>query len=181
MYWSCSSDSTFYPKPKGYNRIDLPPHQYQLLKEAHPYIFEYSTSAIVQKDTFPEAEPHWIILYYPTLNARIQFTYKPLNGDVNKLQQHIFDAYKLVSKHQVKATSEKDQLVQLKNGKKAVVFQIEGEVPSHYQFYITDTTNNYLRGAVYLTEATKNDSLRPVIDYVKTDCLHLLETLEWKK
>lgn len=131
-------------------------------------------------DQTPESEPHWIILKYPNLNALIQFTYKPLNGDLAKLSQHIDDAYKLAGKHQVKASSQEVQQVRLKNGKTAVIIELTGEVPSHYQFYLTDTSQHFLRGAVYLNQATLNDSLAPVVDYLKEDCKHILETLKWK-
>ncbi|MFB0947676.1 MAG: gliding motility-associated lipoprotein GldD [Spirosomataceae bacterium] len=179
--WSCSQSSDDYvPKPKGFNRINLPEVSYIQLEDTHPYTFEVSRAAIVQPDTFGKAEPHWIVLYYPEINGRIQLTYKPLGGDLNKLQEHINDAFRLAAKHQVKATSQEEQLIQLKNGKKAVVIQLEGEVPSHYQFYTTDTLNHFLRGAVYLEIATQNDSLRPVIDYLKAESKHLLETLRWK-
>lgn len=179
---ACSpSEKSYTPKPKGFNRINLPAAAYQSLGDAHPYTFEYSKNAIIQKDTFAMAERDWIIVYYPKLDARIQLTYKPLNGDLNKLQNLIYDAYKLADKHQVKASSQEEKLVQFKSGKKAVVIEIDGEVPSHFQFYVTDTSRNYLRGAVYLMHATENDSLRPVVDYMKGECLHLLETLKWKK
>lgn len=179
---ACSpSEKSYTPKPKGFNRINLPAAAYQSLGDAHPYTFEYSKNAIIQKDTFAMAEKDWIIVYYPKLDARIQLTYKPLNGDLNKLQNLIYDAYKLADKHQVKASSQEEKLVQFKSGKKAVVIEIDGEVPSHFQFYVTDTSRNYLRGAVYLMHATENDSLRPVVDYMKGECLHLLETLKWKK
>lgn len=178
---ACTSTSEDYvPKPKGFNRIDLPPVAYQQLTEDHPYTFEYSTSAIVQPDTFGKSEPHWIILYYPAIKGRIQLTYKPLDNNPAKLQAHIDDAFRLAGKHQVKATSQSEQVFQMKDGKRAVIIEIEGEVPSHYQFYVTDTSKHFLRGAVYLEVATKNDSLRPVIDYLKGESRHLLETLRWK-
>lgn len=175
-----TSTEDFFPKPKGYNRIDLPDTSYVQLEDTHPYTFEVSKAAVVQPDTFGKSEPHWIVLYYPEINGRIQLTYKPLSGNLDKLQNHINDAFRLAAKHQVKATSQEEQLIALKNGKKAVVIQLEGEVPSHYQFYTTDTLNHYLRGVVYLETATKNDSLRPVIDFLKQESRHLLETLRWK-
>ncbi len=181
MITACGGESTsYFPKPKGYNRIDLPEQSYTTLEATHPYTFEVSKAAVVQPDTFGKAEPHWIILYYPQIAGRIQLTYKPLYGNTAKLQEHINDAFRLAAKHQVKATSQEEQLIALKNGNKAVVIQIEGEVPSHYQFYTTDTLNHYLRGAIYLETATDNDSLRPVIDYLKQESRHLLETLRWK-
>jgi gliding motility-associated lipoprotein GldD len=180
--FACTKNNTEYsPKPKGYNRIELPAHEYQPLTESHPYYFEYSKHAVVQKDTFQNAEPDWIILYYPALNARVQLTYKPVLNSPERLQGMINDAYMLATKHQVRAESQTDQVILLKNGKKAVGINLEGEVPSHFQFFITDTTKNYLRGATYLMSATKGDSLRPIIDFVKADCRHLLETLKWKK
>ncbi|GAB3513390.1 gliding motility lipoprotein GldD [Emticicia fontis] len=180
LYACGEKEQDYHPKPTGFNRLDLPPHAYQPLKEEHPYTFEYSKAAIVQRDTFKLAEPHWIILRYPSLNALIQFTYKPVNNDPKRLQNMMSDAAKLAFHHDKKAYSIKDGILTTKSGKRAVVFELEGEVPSHFQFFVTDTTKNYLRGAVYLTTATQNDSLRPVIDYLKADCRHILETLKWK-
>ena len=182
LLYSCSKTTEEYsPKPRGFNRIDLPTPQYQNLSEEHPYSFEYSKYAIVQRDTFRNAEPHWIIIYYPKLNSRIQFTYKPVNNDPVRLQNMMADAAKLAFHHDKKAYSITDKLLQTKDGKRAVIFELEGEVPSPYQFFITDSNKHYLRGAVYLMTATENDSLRPIIDYMKVDCRHILETLKWKK
>ncbi len=180
---ACTGSSTpdFSPKPKGYNRLDLPTHEYQKLEGGHPFSFEYSKSAIIQLDTFKNAEPHWIIVYYPQLDTRIQFTYKPLQNNQEKLQKLMIDAAKLAFNHDKKASSITDKLYLTQNGKKAVVFELEGEVPTPYQFFLTDSSRHYLRGAVYLMTATKNDSLRPMIDFMKEDAKHIMETLQWKK
>ncbi|MBP8156511.1 MAG: gliding motility lipoprotein GldD [Leadbetterella sp.] len=178
----CGNKTTvYYPKPKGFERIELPKREYQTLKGNYPFSFEYSKSAIITPDKTKDAEPYWILVEYPTLNAKIQFTYKPINGDLAKLDKHVSDAYKLASKHQVRATAQREQVLQLRNGKKAVVIEIEGEVPSHFQFYATDTSRHFLRGAVYLNAATLNDSLMPIVDYLKADSRRILETLKWNK
>lgn len=178
---SCNkSNQEYSPKPRGFNRIDLPQHAYQTLPDKHPYSFEYSKEAIIQLDTFKNAEPHWIIVYYPKLNTRIQFTYKPVNNDLGRLQNMMGDAAKLAFNHDKKAYSITDKILTTKSGKRAVIFELEGEVPSPYQFFVTDSTKHYLRGAVYLMTATENDSLKPIIDYMKVDSRHILETLRWK-
>ena len=174
-----ADDEVYYQKPKGFARLTFPEHAYTQLKGDHPYSFEYSSSAVVVPDKSAEAEKHWILVNYPSLDAMIQFTYKPLDGNLKKLDEHVMDAYKLASKHQIKAQSQKEEVVKLKNGRQAVVIEIEGEVPSHYQFYTTDTSKHYLRGAIYLRQATLNDSLKPVVDYLKVDARHILETLKW--
>jgi hypothetical protein len=48
------------------------------------------------------------------------------------------------------------------------------------QFTITDSTKNFLRGALYFNTKVQNDSLRPAIEYMKKDILHLINTFDWK-
>ena len=180
---ACGSDDqndSYAPKPKGYNRIVLPPHAYQKLDAAHPYVFEYSTSAIILPDTFPQAEKHWIFIYYPRFNANIQLTYKEVRNSPARLKDFIDDAYKLASKHQIRASALQEQTIQTNSGRTATLFRLEGDVPTPFQFYTTDTTTHYLRGAIYFPTATKNDSLAPVIDFIRKDALRLLNTLRWK-
>ena len=172
--------SDFVPKPKGYNRIDLPVAQYQQMTENHPYSFQYSTQAVLKPDTVRWAEPHWMYVYYPKLNAMIQLTYKPLEGDKNKMAKLIDDAYKLAAKHNQKANSIQGLAIKIPSGN-AMLLELEGEVPTYLQFYTTDSTKHYLRGALYFNTALKSDSLAPVIDYLKKDVVKLLNTLEWKK
>jgi gliding motility-associated lipoprotein GldD len=53
-------------------------------------------------------------------------------------------------------------------------------VATSFQFYTTDSTKHFLRGAVYVKTATANDSLAPIIHFLKQDAIHLIQTLEWK-
>ena len=175
---ACEED--FSPKPRGYNRIDLPPHEYKKLEGDRPYSFERSVHAQVLRDSSLIAEDHWIDLWYPMFRSNIQITYKDLSKDKENLQEHIKDAFKLKEGHLKKAYEVDEAVINLPNGKTAMVFQLKGEVPSQCQFFITDSTHHFLRGALYFRTATKNDSLEPVINYMKEDIMHLLNTLEWK-
>ena len=74
-----------------------------------------------------------------------------------------------------------ENIVITPSGKTAVIAELEGEVPSQLQFFITDSTKNFLRGALYFRTSIKNDSLAPAIEYLKIDIIHLLNTLEWKE
>jgi gliding motility-associated lipoprotein GldD len=181
-FCSCSDDEPSYaPKPKGYPRLDLPAHTYQPLREVHPYTFEYSKSAVILPDTFAKAEPHWIFVAYPSLKASIQLTYKPVLNDQKRLSALVNDAYKLAAKHQIRASGMREQVIKTESGRTAVLLEIEGEVPSHFQFYTTDTTQHFLRGAVYLSTSDRQDSLAPVVEFLKKDALHLLKTLKWRE
>ena len=168
------------PRPKGFPAMNIPPHQYQDLEKGHPFSFELSRFAEVKKDTFALAEPHWMYLYYPRWDAFIQLTYKSVEGDRKRLDKMIRDSYVLASKHQMKANRIEDAILTTRDGRKATVIELEGEVATPFQFFATDSTTHFLRGAVYLNTATKNDSLAPVIRYLKQDAIHLIQTLRWK-
>lgn len=178
--WCACESQDYVPKPKGFNRIDLPPHRYVSLQGDYPYDFEHSAHAVIRKDTFARAEPYWIYVYYPELKANVQLTYKTVNKDPKRFQELVNDAYKLASKHQIKAEAIEEMVMKTPSGKTANLFQLEGEVPSQFQFYVTDTTTHFFRGALYFQTATKNDSLAPVIEYVKEDIVHLVNTLKWE-
>ncbi|MFC6996206.1 gliding motility lipoprotein GldD [Rufibacter roseus] len=175
----CAEEYT--PKPKGYNRIDLPEHEYQKLQAQHPYIFEHSKHAKILKDSSRIAEPHWIDIYYPKFNANIQITYKSFNQDPKKFNDLVEDARRLTSRHQIKAYAIEESQIKTPTGITASIFELEGEVPSQFQFYLTDSTNHFFRGALYFRTATANDSLAPVIEYIKRDAVHLLNTLHWNE
>ncbi|WP_192822999.1 gliding motility lipoprotein GldD [Rufibacter sp. LB8] len=175
---SCASDD-YTPKPKGYNRIDLPQAKYQPLQEKHPYTFEHSVYAKVLKDSSRLAEPHWIDLYYPQFKANVQLTYKNFNQDPKVFNDLVEDARKLTGRHQIKAYAIEESQIQTPTGITASVFELEGEVPSQFQFYLTDSSKHFFRGALYFRTSTANDSLAPVIEYMKKDIVHLLNTLHW--
>jgi gliding motility-associated lipoprotein GldD len=182
LFTACSSSEPDYsPKPKGYPRMDLPPQEYQTMTDVHPYSFEYSKSAVLLPDTFSKSEPHWIFVAYPSLKASIQLTYKPVQNNPQRLSGFINDAYKLAGKHQVRATGIREQVIKTKSGRTVVLFELAGDVPSYVQFFTTDTTTHYLRGALYFTVADKQDSLQPAINYLRKDVMHMLNTLKWRK
>jgi gliding motility-associated lipoprotein GldD len=178
--FGCNKTNNYTPKQKGYPKINLPEAKYKTIEAGHPYSFEQSVHAVLQPDKDDIAEPHWVILNYPKLDAVIQITYKPIRNDMKRLQGIIDDAYKLTSKHQVRAYEISEQLYTAPSGTKATTLSIKGEVPSQFQFFTTDSSKHYLRGAIYFKTSQKNDSLAPIIDYLKQDCVQIINTLKWK-
>ena len=178
LFLSCSKD--YVPKPQGYNRIILPEHAYQTLPDTFPYIFEYSSYAELLEDSSWLAERYWIDLYYPEIDASISISYKQVYESTDTLNGLLTDAYKLTAKHQIKAYSIDESILKTPKGYTVVVSELQGQVPSQFQFYVTDSTNHFLRGALYFNTASKNDSLAPSIEYIKIDIIHMLNSLTWK-
>ncbi|MFD2932561.1 gliding motility lipoprotein GldD [Spirosoma flavum] len=180
---ACGSNPSenYIPKPKGYPRFDLPMPSYKLLDPTHPYQFEYNKIARILPDTFARSEPDWIFINYPAYKASVQLTYKPVRNDMKRLRAMLDDSYKLAARHKIKASMFEQRKIRLKSGLEASLIDLSGEVPSQVQFITTDSTTHFLRGALYFNTATENDSLQPVIQYIRKDILHLLNTLKWRK
>jgi gliding motility-associated lipoprotein GldD len=58
---------------------------------------------------------------------------------------------------------------------------VEGNAATARQFYLTDSSRHFLRGALYFDTAPNSDSLAVVNDFLQEDMLHLIQTLRWKK
>ena len=175
---SCNRD--YLPKPLGYNRLILPEPAYRPLPDSLPYTFEYSKHAKLLDDSSRISERFWIEIYYPELKANVHVTYKRLNKSEKLLKELVDDSYTLTAKHQIKAYSIDEAITKTPSGKTAVIAELQGEVPSQFQFTVTDSTKNFLRGALYFNTQIANDSLAPAIEYMKKDIMHMINTLEWK-
>lgn len=173
-------ETNWLPKPPGYNRIDLPRHEYNQLEEGYPYQFDFSTQSQVEADSFNLSEKEWINLNYKKLGAKVHLTYKKIdqNTDFQVLSN---DAFNLTAKHQIKAYGIEEVVILTPNGYSAVVAELTGEVPTQFQFFVTDSTTHFLRGALYFNTALKNDSLAPIIEYIKIDLAHLINTVTFEK
>ncbi len=174
-------DREYLPKPLGYNRLELPDPAYQLLPDTLPYSFEYSTYGNLIRDTSAIHERFWIEIYYPLLKSNVHITYKSLGNSDKLLKEFLDDAYRLTAKHQIKAYAINEIITVTPSGKTAIIAELEGEVPSQFQFTITDSTENFLRGALYFNTKVQNDSLAPAIEYMKRDIMHIINTLKWNR
>ena len=178
-----SCNSTFTPKPRGFFTIALPQKQYTTFNQTgYPYSFEYPVYANVVKDSsfFGEhtENPWWINIDFPNQHGKIYISYKQVGK--NTFEKLLNDAFTLTNKHTIKATSKEDSLLKTPNGITGMFFKVNGDVATTYQFFLTDTTHHFLRGALYL-EATPNaDSALPITNFLVEDMKHLINTIKWK-
>ena len=165
------------PKPRGYYRISFPEKSYQSYSGPCPYSFEYPVYGRVVKDLERGSEPCWINIDFPSFNGKIHISYKPV---LNNLNSYLEDTYALAYKHTVKAESIREQLID--NSEKKVygiIYNIEGNTASSVQFFLTDSTRHFLRGALYFKTTIDKDSLAPIIEFFKEDVIHFIDTFEW--
>lgn len=181
MVTSCNSSYT--PKPRGYYKINFPGKKYQVFEEAgYPYSFEYPVYAKVVKDStfFGEAteNPWWINVDFPQFSGRIYVSYKEIGK--NKFDTLVKHAFALTGKHTSKAYSIDDTIITTPNHVTGVFFTVGGEVATANQFFLSDSTKHFLRGALYFDATPNADSLGIVNKFLVEDMKHLINTLRWR-
>lgn len=170
---------TYTPKPKGYFRIALPEHEYIAFDSAFPYRFEYPVYAELGPDPFSPQEPYWLNIDFPQFRGRIHLSYKEIDGN---LVEYLEDSRQFVMKHIPKASNIGDSLILDRDRDVyGLIYHIDGMgAASPCQFFVTDSTQHFVRGALYFDVVPNNDSLAPVIDFLKKDIDHLIATFSWK-
>lgn len=181
---SSSCNSTFTPKPTGYFYIPFPEKKYQLFNQpGYPYTFEYPVYGTITKDStyFDQAtdNPWWININFPSLSGKIHITYQNIDA------KHVFDtlkkqSFELTSKHTSKAYSINDSLIATANQIHGVFFTVGGDVATANQFFLTDSTKHFLRGALYFDAAPNADSLGIVNQFLIEDVKHLINSFKWR-
>jgi gliding motility-associated lipoprotein GldD len=174
---SCSQDEKWVPKPHGFFRINFDEKEYIGTKGQWPYQFEYPKYADIQKEEGRFSEPYWINLVIAKHNAQIHLSYKPVQGNLDEL---VNDSHELAYKHALKAISIGEKIFENPGHRVyGTVFEIKGNAASPMQFHLTDSTKHFVRGSFYISEIPNYDSLLPVIQYIESDILHLIETFNW--
>lgn len=194
-------NSPFTPKPRGYFRIDMPERKYRLFDQpGFPYSFEYPVYGEIGRDStiFDESpdNPYWINIDFPQFAGRVYLSYKTVGGNsVYKLKgpsgyrdsvvRNTFEglrdeAFRMSFKHSLKASSIDDSLFRTANGISGVYFSVGGNAATANQFFVTDTSRHFLRGALYFDASPNSDSLAPVNDFLREDLRHIISTFRWK-
>jgi len=178
LWAACESD--YSPKPRGYFRIDLPPHTYVLSQTGCPFQFEQPSYAVLLKDQDKNAQDCWLNLDFPEFNARLHLSYFAINSQTS-FDQLREDARTFAFKHSSKATAIDQKKIALPAQRVyGLRYFINGNTASNFQFFASDSSQHYLRGALYFNEKPKVDSIQPVLDFIKEDVEHLISTLQWK-
>ena len=176
---SCNREPNYLPKPRGYFRIDLPEKTYTKVDTIERYSFECPDYALLTYDRYSPDEKNWINIELPQFKGAIHLTHKPVNGN---LGDYLEDVHTMVVKHLQKANGVRDSLIINEEHRVYGLFiEMDGKgVATPMQFYLTDSTHNFVRGALYFNFQPNNDSMQPVINFIRQDIDHLINTFEWK-
>lgn len=171
-------DEKHVPKPMGLLKVTLPENELYTFNDGQcPFTFEAPKYAFVlPKDSSENFCQKNIAM--PFFNAVLHCTYLPLE---NNLTENAAHCQKLAYEHRVKANAIDEYIVHIdSNNVHGVVYKLEGNVASNFQFYLTDSTNHFFRGALYFNSRPNADSLKPYLDFVMKDLEKMISSFEWK-
>lgn len=175
MVTSCRDNAT--PRPYGYFRIDLPAKEYALYKSDCSFSFEYPVYGNIVPYEGENAEPCWMNIEFPGYKGTIYLTYKTMEDNLSAYSE---DIRTLAYKHIIKADDIIEKPFYYPDKKVyGIIYDIRGNTASSVNFFVTDSTDNFLSGALYFNVQPNKDSLAPVINFFKEDIDHIIETFKW--
>src|SRR5687767_11425152 len=166
--YSTSCNSTYTSKKRGYFKVDFLEKNYVKFElKGFPYTFEYPAYANIVKDsTYFENSPdnpYWINIDFPLFRGKIFISYKTIGGKsvykvktpsgykdsagINSFETMVNDSYKMTYKNDIKAYSIEDSVIHTPNNITGIFFSLTGSVATSKQFFLTDSTRHFLRGA----------------------------------
>ncbi len=177
---SCGNDSAI-PKPKAFLRLEYPKPLYKQINNDLPFTFEKNSLAnnIGAIKISRDKKTLGLEVIYPSIRATIFLTYKRI--DSASLQLFIRDAQNLTQSHARKANAIKpSEYSNFEQRVYGMFYEVDGNVASQSQFYVTDSIHHFLTGSLYFYVKPNYDSILPAVDYLKKDIQHIMETLKWK-
>ncbi|RYM32556.1 hypothetical protein ERX46_14895 [Brumimicrobium glaciale] len=172
---SCNNDKNFVPKPSTFLELNFPERTYEIFTDSCGYSFNKPSYFNVQN------------VEGSTCNRDVKLT--KLNGTLHlsriemdtSLAVYVNYAIDKVGEHKVKATAILDTSF-IRNDARVfgTLFELQGNVASPFQFYLTDSTSRFISGVVYFNTLPNYDSIKPTLDFVKSDLYEFMNTLEWR-
>ena len=174
----CDND-VLIPKPPTHLMVDLPKHSYKKFKDSANYTFEMSNLWDLR---FNFTKQDSLILYLgKKIDGDLHFQYFKIDT-VNTLSKLINQTFAKIDYHKIRAKQMVDtSFIINKKRVFGTLYEYIGNSATNFQFYLTDSTNHFVRTELLIRRTPNYDSLQPTLNYIKTDLIHLINSFEWKK
>lgn len=173
IFSSCKDDVLV--KPAAMLRLDYPVAEYSKIDTDCPYSFAMNQNAV-----FIEKKNCGVNIKYPNMKATLYLTYQDVRN--NNLDSLLQDAQKLAYEHTIKANSMPEQaFINPEKKVYGMFYMINGNAATQAEFYVTDSINHFLNGALYFDAKPNFDSIYPAVEYLREDIRKIMETISWEK
>lgn len=176
IFFGCNGDKSYIPKPPTFLKIELEDRTYK------DYISDCNFK-FTKPDYFnPKKAQHGtcnLDIDFMRHNGTLHLSFIKMDTTLSAYVNYAIDK---VDEHKVKAIAIRDtNFINESNSAYGTFFELQGNVASPFQFYLTDSTNHFMSGVVYFNARPNYDSIRPVLHYVKEDLYKLMETFTWEE
>lgn len=180
MLGACN-DSNPVPKPSSFLRTEFPEHSYR--PYLSPQNFRFNLANLYMPKSFEQAQTNYSVqeIDLGPLNGTLFLYYlRILSKD--SLPDIINFANDKVDEHKIMADKiDFEQIIEPRKKVYGTFFELKGNVATNFQFYLTDSLQHFLRGEVLLNCRPNYDSLRPALQYLKTDLQLMLKSFQWNQ
>jgi gliding motility-associated lipoprotein GldD len=176
---SACNDTNPVPKPSTFLRTEFPEHAYR--PYLSPQNFRFSLADLYMPKTFEQAKSNYSVqeIDLGPLNGTLFLYYLRLPSK-DSLSEIINFANDKVDEHKIMADKiDFEQIIEPQKRVFGTFFELKGNVATNFQFYLTDSSQHFLRGEVLLNCRPNYDSLRPTLQYLKTDLQTLIKSFKW--
>ena len=167
------------PKPEGYYRISLPEESFRSVKITCGLGLDKPENATVEiVDSEKSGDAFWFNLNFKDLNARLHCTQVEVHDNLIDLME---DAQEMVFSHDMKANGiSRIRVSEPEKNLNGVLYHIGGPVATPVQFFVTDSSNYFLRGSLYFNHKPNPDSTAPVVRRMLSDVEHIMRSISWE-
>jgi gliding motility-associated lipoprotein GldD len=173
VFFACKDNDRPIPKPPTYLKLNLPEKNYINYSDDCGYSFQlpdFITARKVGNTCNRDFD-------LGSLNGMLHLSYIKMD---TTLAAYINYAIDKVDEHKIKATAILDtNFINKENRTYGTFFELQGNVASPFQFYLTDSNTVFMSGVIYFNTRPNFDSIRPVLNYLKKDLYKLMETAKW--
>lgn len=121
----------------------------------------------------------WVDIDFPRYDLKWHITYRNVEESQKSRSEHFEEYRKMIYKHSKQATQIVPSPVSVDAGE-GTFFEIYGNVGTPAQVFLYDSTEQHvMMMSFYFQTALKNDSLFPVINYMKEEVQHMVRSIQW--
>lgn len=184
VYSGCGSSEIRVPRPRAYPRVEYPDRNFKSFQETVcPLTFQYPDyMQVIRRENFFEdnpAHPCWFDLDMPVFKATLHCSYSSI-GSGRDFDGLVTDAFKIADQINLRANYMDEIRVANTHGVSGLLMEFSGSAASPLHFYLTDSTNHFLKASLYFRSRVAPDSLAPITDFLRDDLAVIINTTQFQ-
>lgn len=182
--YGCQESAVHVPKPRAYPRVIFPSRSYvDFRQDECPLTFRYPDYMhVIRRANFFDEKPRhpcWFDLDAPALGAKIHCSYYPIESGKG-FDELVSDAFKMADRINQRANYMDEIRVANLHGVSGLLMEFSGSAASPLHFYLTDSTQHFLKASLYYQSKVIPDSLDPLTHFLREDLAVIINSMTFK-